>query len=199
MPCMGWVAAIAGVSGLVGGYVLDALIADSAFDRVVALVRRPLDRKAAKLLQKYDLNVEDVWQGSQVVRKRMEAHSVPKGLAESFERSQKLLDEMMQDLGKQIEKLDPTLVGALENARTKISFQIENLRLKAGRALDERNHVIAEHERYLESLLYPNKALQSRELCLLPLLARWGAEGMRELQQHCSGAKLGHDFVMRIP
>jgi bacillithiol biosynthesis cysteine-adding enzyme BshC len=158
-----------------------------------------VDAKAAKLLQKYELNVEDVWQGSQVVRKRMEAHSVPKGLAESFERSQKLLDEMMQDLGKQIEKLDPTLVGALENAKTKITFQIENLRLKAGRALDERTHVIAEHERYLESLLYPNKALQSRELCLLPLLARWGAEGMRELQQHCSGAKLGHHFVMRIP
>jgi uncharacterized protein YbjT (DUF2867 family) len=48
---MGWVAAIAGASGLVGGYVLDALIADPAFDRVVALVRRPLDRKGAKLLQ----------------------------------------------------------------------------------------------------------------------------------------------------
>jgi bacillithiol biosynthesis cysteine-adding enzyme BshC len=158
-----------------------------------------VDPKAAKLLQKYQLNVEDVWQGSQVVRKCMEAHSVPRGLSESFERGQKLLDEMMQDLGKQIEKLDPTLVGAVENAKIKISFQIENLRLKAGRALDERSHVISEHERYLESLLHPNKALQSRELSLLPLLARWGPEGMRELQQHCSGAKLGHHFIMRIP
>jgi len=158
-----------------------------------------VDAKAAKLLQKYELNVEDVWQGSQVVRKRMEAHSVPEGLAQSFERDQNVLEEIMRDLGKQIEKLDPTLVGAVENAKNKISFQIENLRLKAGRALDERNHVIAEHERYLESLLHPNKALQSRELCLLPLLARWGAEGMRELQQHCSGAKLGHHFIMRIP
>jgi hypothetical protein len=73
------------------------------------------------------------------------------------------------------------------------------LRLKAGRALDERNHVISEHERYLESLLHPNKVLQSRELSLLPLLARWGPEGMRELQQHCSGAKLGRHFIMRIP
>ena len=158
-----------------------------------------VDAKAAKLLQKYDLTVEDVWQGSQVVRKKMEAHSVPKGLAESFERNQKLIDEMMQDLAGQIEKLDPTLVGAVENAKSKIAFQIENLRLKSGRALDERNHVIGEHERYLESLLYPNKALQSRELCLLPFLARWGPDGMRDLQSHCSGKKLGHHFVMRIP
>jgi bacillithiol synthase len=158
-----------------------------------------VDGKAAKLLQKYELSVEDVWQGAQVVRKRMEAHSVPKGLAESFERNQKLIDEMMQDLAGQIGKLDSTLVGAVENAKSKIAFQIENLRLKSGRALDERNHVIDEHERYLESLLHPNKALQSRELCLLPLLARWGPDGMRDLQSHCSSQKLGHHFVMRIP
>jgi bacillithiol biosynthesis cysteine-adding enzyme BshC len=158
-----------------------------------------VDAKAAKLLQKYDLSVEDVWQGAQVVRKKMEAHSVPEGLAQSFERNEKLIDEMMLDLNAQIEKLDPTLVGAVENAKNKIGFQFENLRLKAGRALDERNHVIGEHERYLESLLHPNKALQSRELCLLPLLARWGPEGMRDLQSHCSGKKIGRHFIMRIP
>jgi len=158
-----------------------------------------VDAKAGKLLQKYGLSVEDVWQGAQVVRKRMEAHSVPPGIAESFDRNQKLIDEMMQELAGQIGKLDPTLLGAIENAKSKIAFQIENLRLKSGRALDERSHVIAEHERYLESLLHPNKTLQSRELCVLPLLARWGPEGMRDLQNHCSSAKLGHHFVMRIP
>jgi bacillithiol synthase len=158
-----------------------------------------VDAKASKLLQKYEMPVEDVWHGPQVVRKRMEAHSVPAGLAESLERTQKETDRMMEELGKEMGKLDMTLLGAVENAKSKISFQVENLRLKAGRALDERNNIIGEHERYLESLLYPNKALQSRELCLLPLLARWGPDGMRELQQHCSGKKIGHHFIIRIP
>jgi uncharacterized protein YllA (UPF0747 family) len=158
-----------------------------------------MDAKASKLLHKYELSVDDVWQGSQVVRKRMEAHSVPEGLAHSLEQAQKQTAEVMRDLSEQMGKLDATLVGAVENAGSKINFQIENLRQKAGRALDDRNHIIDEHERYLESLLYPNKALQSRELCLLPLLARWGPDGMRELQQHCSGKKLGHHFVIRIP
>jgi len=158
-----------------------------------------VNTKASKLLQKYDLAIEDIWRGSQVVRKRMEAHSLPEGLVASLERTQKDTDRLMAELGAEIAKLDATLVGAVENARSKIAFQIENLRGKAGRALDERNNIISEHERYLESLLYPNKALQSRELCLLPLLARWGADGMRELQQHCSGKKLGHHFVIRIP
>ena len=158
-----------------------------------------VDAKASKLLQKYDLPVEDVWRGAQVVRKRMEAHSVPAGLAESLEHTEKQTETLMRGLGEQIAKLDATLAGAVENAKNKIRFQIDSLRQKAGRALDERNNIIGEHERYLDSLLYPNKALQSRELCLLPLLARWGPDGMRELQQHCSGKKLGHHFVIRIP
>jgi bacillithiol biosynthesis cysteine-adding enzyme BshC len=158
-----------------------------------------LDPKATKLLQKYDLPVDEVWRGAQVVRKRLEAHSVPPGLAESLERTQKETERMMSELSTEIAKLDATLIGAVGNAKTKITFQIESLRQKAGRALDERNHLIGEHERYLDSLLYPNKALQSRELCLLPLLARWGPGGMGELQQHCSGKKLGHHFVIRIP
>lgn len=158
-----------------------------------------VDPKATKLLQKYDMPVDEVWRGAQVVRKRMEAHSIPPGLADSLERNQKETERMMTELGTEIAKLDATLTGAVENVKAKISFQIESLRQKAGRALDERNHIIGEHERYLDSLLYPNKTLQSRELCLLPLLARWGPDGMRELQQHCSGKKLGHHFVIRIP
>jgi len=158
-----------------------------------------VDSKAVKLLQKYDLEVEDVWRGAQLVRKRMEAHSVPPGLAERLDRAQAQTSRLMEELGKEIEKLDSTLKGAVDNARSKINFQLDNLRQKAGRALDERTKILAEHERYLDSLLYPNKTLQSRELCLLPLLARWGSEGMRELQQHCSGKKLGHHFIIRIP
>jgi len=52
---------------------------------------------------------------------------------------------------------------------------------------------------YLESLLYPHKALQSRELCLLPFLARWGASGLSELQKLASGKKIGHHFILQLP
>jgi uncharacterized protein YbjT (DUF2867 family) len=48
---MGLVAAIAGASGLVGGCALSALLTDAAYDRVVSLVRRPLDGGGSKLVQ----------------------------------------------------------------------------------------------------------------------------------------------------
>src|SRR5256886_10477268 len=89
----------------------------------------------------------------------------------------------------------------LFRSRTKkgIEFHLEQLRQKAGRALDQRLGVLASHEQHLESLLNPHKGLQERELCLLPFLARWGAGGLGELQKLCSSKRLGHHFIVSLP
>jgi len=158
-----------------------------------------VDAKAAKLLRRYGLTVEDVWAGSQSLRHKMEGASVPKGLSKTFERDQKQIQKILTQLGKQIGKLDPTLKGTVERARQRIEYHLEKLRRKAGKAEDQKTGLISAHEQYLESLLYPHKALQSRELCLLPFLARWGASGLSELQKLASGKKIGHHFILQLP
>src|SRR5260370_35039969 len=111
----------------------------------------------------------------------MERRSVSSALGKKFDGNQKQVGKMLSQLGKKIEKLDPTLKGTVERAHTRIGFQMDKLRRKAGRAQDQKTGLISTHEQYLESLLYPNKGPQGRELCLLPFLARWGAGGPRRL------------------
>ena len=158
-----------------------------------------VEAKAKKLLRRYGLTVEDVWAGSQGLRHKMESRSVPGSLAKNFERNQTQIAKMLAQLGKQIEKLDPTLKGTVERARKRIEFHIEKLRRKAGRAQDKKAGLISAHEQYLRSLLNPHKGLQERELCLLPFLAGWGADGLRELQKLSTGKKIGHHFIVQLP
>jgi len=158
-----------------------------------------VDAKANKLLRRYGLAVEDVWAGSQGLRHKMERQSVPGSLSKYFERNQKQIAKMLAQLGKQIEKLDPTLKGTVERARKRIEYHVDKLRRKAGRAQDQKTGLLSEHERYLESLLYPHKGPQERDLCLLPFLARWGAGGLSELQNHSTGKKIGHHFIIQVP
>jgi uncharacterized protein YllA (UPF0747 family) len=106
---------------------------------------------------------------------------------------------MLSQLGKQIEKLDPTLKDTVERARKRIEYHIEKLRRKAGRAQDQKSGLIAAHVQHVESLLNPHKVLQERELCLLPFLARWGAGGLSELQKLSTGKKIGHHFILQVP
>jgi uncharacterized protein YllA (UPF0747 family) len=158
-----------------------------------------VDAKAKKLLGRYGLAVENVWAGSQGLRHKMEGRSVPNALSKSFDRNQKQIAKMLGQLGKQIEKLDPTLKGTVERARKRIEFHIDKLRRKTGRAQDQKAGLISAHEQYLESLLNPHKVLQERELCLLPFLARWGASGLGELQKLSTGKKIGHHFIIQLP
>src|SRR5277367_6299276 len=137
-----------------------------------------VDVKAAKLLKQYKLTVEDMWQGSQEIRRRMERGAVPKALAAKFEREQKQITRTLAQLGKRIEKLDSTLQGSVTTAQRKIAFQLDKLRRKTGRAQDQKNALLSAHQQFLEEQLYPHHVLQSRELGFAPFLARWGPSAL---------------------
>lgn len=158
-----------------------------------------VDAKASKLLRRYELEVEVVWAGSQDLRNKMEKQAVTGSLANEFERDQKQIAEMLTKLGKKIEALDSTLRGTVEKTREGVEFHLDKLRRKAGAALDQKAGLLSAHEQHLESLLNPHKELQERELCLLPFLTRWGADGLSELQKLCSGKNLGQHFIVEFP
>jgi bacillithiol biosynthesis cysteine-adding enzyme BshC len=194
--------------GYIGGAAEIAYFAQSevvykqVLGRMPVILSRPdftlVDIKAAKLLRAYKLTVEDIWAGSQEVRRRMELASVPKDLSRDFDRNHKQVKKMLDQLHNQLKKLDPTLQGAVETARKKIEYQIDKLRRKTGRAQDAKATLLAVYENFLEQLLYPHKALQSRELCLLPFLARWGPGGLTELQKLCGSKNLGHHCIVQL-
>lgn len=158
-----------------------------------------VDGKATKLLSKYELRVENLLEGTQVVRTSMEARSVPKALGREFTKTEEDLKRALGRLEKSIRKLDPTLRGAVETARKKVTYQLEKLRKKTGRAVDSRSGLIREHLGYLEALLYPNKTLQSRDISFLPLLAKAGMNGLGELQKLAGQKNIGKHLVVRIP
>ncbi len=157
-----------------------------------------LDAKADKLLQKYQLCIENIWAGPQELRKQMESVSLPKQLAEDFDKRKTLIETTLTELGADIQKLDATLAGAVATTREKMSFQLDKLREKTGRALDERAGRIAEHVEFLENLLYPGKVLQSRELSFLPFLSQMGTEGLKDLKDLAGAANLKEHRIARI-
>jgi bacillithiol synthase len=158
-----------------------------------------VDPKAVRLLTKYHLQVEDVWQGSQELRNRMYNSAVPKKLSHEFDADLHAIEESVQKLHKGIVKVDPTIQGTIARAEKRIRHQIEKLRHKTGAALDRHEKLIVQHQAFLENLLYPQKGLQSRDLSFLPFLARWGSGGLWELQK-CAGAKnSGRHYIVSIP
>jgi bacillithiol synthase len=135
----------------------------------------------ARILSKYDLDMRDVLEGPQHVRSRMEQKAVPDALARRFESDEQELRRLLESYAGPIEKLDRTLLGALENVEEKMLYQFAKLKEKVGRAENFRSGVLDDHERVLFDSLYPHGELQERSLCALPFIAEHGPELLDEL------------------
>ncbi len=158
-----------------------------------------VDPKAERILKKYSLQVEDAWKGKQELRKKMYGGNVPKKLAREFDANLRQMEKNVKKLHQAIAKVDPTVQGTISRVEKRMRFQIERLREKTGASLDRHEKIIAQHEEFLENLLYPQKGLQSRDLCFLPFLARWGTDGLKELQKLATAKKPGQHCIVPIP
>jgi len=158
-----------------------------------------IDPKASRLLKKYGLEVEDAWKGKQALRKRMYRSNVPKKLAREFDANLRQTEKNLKKLHRAIAKVDPTVQGTITRVEKRMRYQLQRLREKTGASLDRHEKIVAQHEEFLENLLCPQKGLQSRDLCFLPFLARWGSEGLKELQKLATAKKPGQHCVVAIP
>jgi len=158
-----------------------------------------VDTKAQRLLNKYGLGVEDVWCGPQELRNRLSKASVPENISTLLDENGSEIKKRLLRWSETISILDPTLKDAVDTAQKKIVYQTNKLHQKIGRALDQKQNVLAAHEEFLSNLIYPEKTLQSRELCFLPFAARWGRQGFEEIERHSGIKNIGSHFVIPIP
>ena len=157
-----------------------------------------VDTKAQRLLKQYGIDVEQVWEGPQELGKRMSRASIPENLASLLEENGGEIQRRLQQWSDAVAILDPTLTAAVETAQKKIEYQSEKLQQMIGRALDRKSGTLGSHQEFLSNLIYPRKALQSRELCFLPFLARWG-QALEEIERHSAIRNAGTHFVIPMP
>ena len=82
-----------------------------------------------------------------------------------------------------LEKLDPTLAEAAQNAGTKMRHQLEALHTKAGRAELRQSELIGRHAETLSETLYPEKGLQERDIAGVHFIARYGADLLQQIYE----------------
>ena len=152
----------------------------------------------ARLMKKYGLVVEDWFAGRQHVLRKMEAAFLPQKVEHRFAGGEKALRATLEKLRDPLGALDPTLLGALDNATKKISYQHAKLRARAARAAAFRKGVIERHEAALTASLFPHHAPQERTACLAPFLARHGSGLLDELLSRIAPDTLSQHHVLSL-
>ena len=149
----------------------------------------------ARLLKRYGLEFRDLLGGRQHLRAKMEREFLSRELARQFVAGEKTIRKLLGRLRLPLEKLDKTLLGALETSQRKMLYHLDRLRGKAARAQNFRTGVLDTHERQLTGALYPHHSLQERTLCFLPLLARHGPGLLAELAKRAGIGATQHQVL----
>jgi bacillithiol synthase len=162
-----------------------AVVYEKLLGRVTPILPRfsatLLEPKPERLLSRYQLSLPEIFQGPEKVREAIAARSLPSDLQSRFDEAHTSVERSMTALRESIGKLDSTLIDTADSARDSMSHQIERLRARVSRAEQQRNEVIARHANALSNALYPNKALQEREVAGISFVARYGKDLLENL------------------
>jgi bacillithiol biosynthesis cysteine-adding enzyme BshC len=160
--------------------------------RIFATLVEP---RQAKLLDRYEMKLTDVFHGPERVRESVAAHALPEGIMNGFDLAGQHLDQALSAIREPLRKLDSTLADAAENAGSKMRYQLQGLRDKAARAEARKNTETQRHADELSTLLYPNKDLQEREIGGIYFLLKHGMSLLPRLKETLKTGCADHQIV----
>jgi bacillithiol biosynthesis cysteine-adding enzyme BshC len=133
-----------------------------------------VERHTGRVLEKYGLQLEDLFGGLENVLARVVEEHLGTETAKTFQTTEQAVNERLDDLREQLRGVDPTLADALETGRRKINYQLEGLRNRFHRAQMARDDTAHRQLQRAFEQLYPHKELQERHINITSLLARHG-------------------------
>jgi bacillithiol biosynthesis cysteine-adding enzyme BshC len=154
-----------------------------------------VDHRIQRLLDKYHLSVEDVWLGEEHLSGKIAAVGLAEGWSERFAQAQQDMASLLARLRGDIERLDPTLLEALQHAQEKIHYQMDRLQARVSRAALARSDLLQRHAQALTRFLMPKKDLQERQVGGAYFLGRAGYELLPRLLSQIPIDPPGHEVV----
>jgi bacillithiol biosynthesis cysteine-adding enzyme BshC len=147
--------------------------------RILATLIEP---RIAKLLDRYQLSLSDLFAGPEKTRETVAARALPESILKSFDTAAEHLEKALAAIQAPLEKLDRTLVDAAENCGSKMRYQLQTMRDKAARAEARKNSEVIRHADELVTALYPNKELQEREVGAAYFLLKYGLGAVEQIK-----------------
>ena len=154
-----------------------------------------LEERLHRAMDKYELHLDEFFGDiSRITTKVAEQISEVK-LDVIFGNATAHVRDAMNELKFGLNEIDPTLLGALENAGGKIETTIGVLKDKAIAAQKRRNDTAVRQVEKAANGLLPNAGLQERELCLLHYLNKYGPDLLQWTMQRLDIAGFKHQIL----
>ncbi len=149
----------------------------------------------SELLERYRLSFSDLFHGTEQVCELLASRALAPGLQQALRQTRESLEKHLDELRRELHKLDPTLVDATSRSERKMLYQLAKIGAKAGRAELRRNQSLTQDAHRVLTELFPHKELQERVLPGIYFLAQYGPELIAELKKAAAPQCPGHQII----
>lgn len=133
-----------------------------------------VESKHAKTLERFDLNLKDLFHGIETVKPEIVEHYLNRETAMLFADTEEKINAQLNRLDQNLAALEPTLAENLAKRRRKIIYHIGALRKKFHAAQIRKDETVQRQIENLFAALLPHKHLQERTLNATSFLNRHG-------------------------
>ncbi|HEY7099633.1 MAG TPA: bacillithiol biosynthesis cysteine-adding enzyme BshC [Terriglobales bacterium] len=154
-----------------------------------------VEPKIEKLMKRYGLSLPQLFHGIEPLRETLASKTLPDGVQGAFDQADDAVEKSLAAVREHLEKLDKTLSDSTNQAANKMKYQLKRLRGRAARAKLTREEILSRHAETLMNALYPDKALQEREVAGIYFLARHGSEFLSQLYEQVHTDCLDHQVI----
>jgi len=142
-----------------------------------------LDARAAKLLDRYGIHVQELLDSQDRVKAVIANKLVPHDLRSELAALRPGLTASLSGVREKLLRFDPTLAAATDKSIAKISYQVDKLAAKTARETMRRDERATKDAQYLSNLIYPQRHMQERFYSIVPFLAKHGFDLPQRIYQ----------------
>lgn len=155
-----------------------------------------LDERAARLMQRYRLQLRDFFHGEEALRERIASQLVPVAMRDLIAGRSAQIARALESIREGVTGFDPTLARAFDKSRRKILYQLSRIEGKVAREALRRDERAGRDAAWLCAQLYPHRHMQERFYSLMAFLARHGLDLVERLYKRLSPECRDHQVVV---
>jgi bacillithiol biosynthesis cysteine-adding enzyme BshC len=142
-----------------------------------------VERHIGRLLEKYAMDVSDLWRGADGIIRGLAERGVPEPLGQAVNLAAAHIERDFEPIVRDIAGFEPTLKPSAELAKGRILQQLRFLEKKIVQAAKRRSDIAAGQIRKAGDHLCPRGRLQERVFNIVPYLLKYGPAFMSRLDE----------------
>lgn len=154
-----------------------------------------LDSHSRKLMDRYDLEATDFFQGDEALRRKMSEKLVDPAMVASLAEARTTASAALDGMTAQMKRFDPSIVRAIEKSRRKIEYQFEKIARKASLEAVARDERAERDAQLLMNVAFPRHKPQERVYSMVGLAARHGLDVAAQVYGHVTLECRDHQIV----